>query len=99
MYAGWTITEEAITGMENLAAKLEEIQEGITTEVTNLTTVFEENEDGLGPHSDSIRSVLEELLANAETAGKPVKLLAFKLRTGAQLRRDVLGENNYQKSR
>lgn len=93
--SGWTVSEEGIAALNNMAAQLEELSKTIHDETSTLMQVFEENQAGLGAHAESIRSLIEDLQDTEEDATIPVKKLVLKLQRAALIRARSLNDDPY----
>ena len=69
----WTVTDEAVKAMQELADRINHVMQEIEFECQQLATMFEDNKNGLGYHSNEISKLiinLSELEKNAQLTGK-----------------------------
>ena len=85
--AEWTVTEEAVQAMTDLANRLYEVIQTILSERQQLEAAFEENKDGLGYHSANISDLLEALTEAEKSAQTQGARLALKMRRAAYIRK------------
>lgn len=90
------VNAQAIQALKNLRSRVLELHEDLEKGTQQLRSVFDENEKGLGSHSDSIRSLLEELESSGSSAGKPVKKLARRLVLSAEVRQASMDTDAYR---
>ncbi len=95
----WTVTEEAVAALENMASQLQTLSEQIKAETQQLKTSYDENRDGLGYHSAKIQTLIEEVEATEEEAARPVMKLVLKLTRAAMIRRAHIEKDSYQPGR
>ena len=86
------VNAEAITALKNMRAELDEQIIALKNETTKLKDAFEVNQHGLGPRAEKLRTLLDQLGAQTEDAGQPVKHLVLKLDTAAMLRQMQLDD-------
>lgn len=92
---GWTVTEEAIGQMRQLAEQLDSLSEAVHREFSDLLIKAEENKDGLGPHSAQILQVLDSLQENNERLRVQFAMLSVKLLKAAAIRAAVLEQDGF----
>ena len=95
----WTVTEESILALENMAKQLQELEAAIKKETNTLEQVYEQNKDGLGYHSASIKTLIDEIKSIEEEASRPVKILVLKLTKAAAIRRGHINNKRYGNGR
>ena len=93
----FTVTDEAVKALANMAVELESKMGEIQKAITALKTAYDDNKAGLGYHSDSIAGLLEDLEQTGEEANIPVKKLVLKLQRAALIRSKHREENVYSK--
>ena len=85
--SGWTVTEESVQKMREIAGTLYKVIKAIASERQQLAEIYEENKDGLGYHSDEIKSFLENVKARENVAKKAGSDLIMKLKFAASIRK------------
>lgn len=89
----FTVTEEAISVMENIVLKFEELKAIFKQEIERLMIILEENQDGLGNHEKRICSLISEINELQEIANRNVEKLSFKLLKAIRIRNVHLESN------
>ena len=97
--SGWQVTPEAVAGMINMSAQLQELETKIRQETEKLKNTFEENQDGLGYHSSAIQALIDEIESAEQDASVPVKKLALKLQRAAVVRQGHIESQRYTQSK
>ena len=95
----WTVTEEAVQALENMASQLQTLSEQIKAETQKLKNSYDENRDGLGYHSAKIQTLIEEVEETEEAASRPVLKLVLKLTKAAIIRKAHIEKDSYQPGR
>ena len=95
----WTVTDEAVNALNNMATELNEKAAEILQEVLTLIECFEDNKDGLGAHSEDILNLLKELRETTDEANEPVKKLVKKLVKAAAIRKAHIDTSVYQQQK
>ena len=83
----WTVTEESVKAMQDLASQLTSVLNEIESEFQQLVSVYEENKDGLGYHSGEIGKLIKDVEEQETIAKKIGKILVNKLRKSAAFRK------------
>ena len=92
----WSVTEESVKAMENMAVELTEKMAEILLAIDTLINEYEDNKDGLGVHSAEILNLLKDLRDTTNEANDPVKILVKILRKSAAIRKGHIQRQGYQ---
>ncbi len=90
-----TVTDQAVSALNNAAQQLEELSNQIHQETEALVSVYDENKEGLGAHSASIEKLINDVKDIEEEGKIPVKKLVLKLMKSALIRAQHIGNNVY----
>lgn len=94
-----TVSEEAISTLQNMATELEELARKIHQETQQLKETYDENKEGLGYHSADIAALLEDVGQTEEEASVPVKKLVLKMQKAALYRLKHIETKRYNPSK
>lgn len=89
------VTEDAVRTLDQLSARLYNLNDNMAQQLRALRGVFADNAPGLGPHCHQIELLLEELESLSQAAALQNRKLAQKASRAAAVRRGLLDSSPY----
>jgi hypothetical protein len=96
MNSNLTVTTEAVQATRALRSQVIELHKDLLNATKGLVEAFAENQRGLGAHSESIKTLLENLATEGTASGEPVKKLTRKLKVSADIRQANIDNPHYK---
>jgi len=95
-YESITVTEASVAALKQMSQTLQNLILRLDGEYSRLMEAFEADQPGLGPHDGKLRTLLQELDVQSQSACQTIQRLILKVEAAAAARSVMLTDSPYK---